>query len=123
MFSNLKDKACFYGAIWCNDLSDWFYDKVSLEYVEAKAAELHDQMDAIQRPTIIYGVIEGPIHRDSIPDDEGVPDDMLWMMVVKTQGEEPKTLEDVTLWFRNLDDAYAIQKHFYTSVEPMRVYL
>ena len=70
----------------------------------------------------VWGIIEGPIDLDEVDyedeeDEDELPDDAGWFMVCKT--EIDGKIEPCNFYFRSMDDAYAFQKHFYTSIEPL----
>ena len=73
--------------------------------------------------TLVWGVEEGPFGRDDLPEDEleemGIPDDWNWMVVAKIS--EGNKVGYVNLWYDTLDEAYAVVKHFKTSIEPLEL--
>ena len=111
-----------------SDLSDWAFQKCSDHYLMFKEAELDEQIEermfqmGMTKVTIFH-VNEGPIHRDSIPDDEGLPDGLDWLLEVKARLNDDKSLVDIPLWFDNFNEAYQIVNHFYESVEPKVIYI
>ena len=72
---------------------------------------------------LIWGVLEGPFHREDFPEDEleamGIPDDWNFMIVARVS--EGEKVGAVNLWYDTLDEAYAVVKHFKTSIEPMEL--
>lgn len=119
---NLKDKLFLRASVILYDVADYIYNLVSVEYIEEKAEELIAEANKIMNPTYLYGVVVGPIHRDSIPDDEGAPDELEWMMVLKSS-KDGKTVEDITLWFETFEETQQMLDHFHKTVEPLKVYL
>lgn len=111
-----------------SDLSDWAFQKCSDHYLMLKEAELDEQIEermfqmGMTKVTIFH-VNEGPIHRDSIPDDEGLPDGLDWLLEVKCRLNDDKSLVDIPLWFDDFNEAYQIVNHFYESVEPKVIYI
>ena len=67
----------------------------------------------------IWGITEGPISVEDLPEDEYVPEDSGYFLVCKTEinGE----IEEANFWFEEFDDAYAWVKHFNKNIEPLEV--
>lgn len=65
----------------------------------------------------VWGVVQGPVSVDELPDDEEVPEDMGWFMVCKT--EVDGKVEDTPFWFEDLDQAYMWQKYFSKQIDPI----
>lgn len=65
----------------------------------------------------VWGVVQGPVSIDELPDDEDTPEDMEWFMVCKT--EVNGVVEDTNFWFEDLDQAYTWQKYFTKQIEPI----
>lgn len=56
----------------------------------------------------VHRVLEGPFDMED--------EDEVWMLcLVETDGE----LEEIEFYFDTFDEAYAFQKHFYKSIEPI----
>lgn len=119
---NLKDKLFLKTSVILYNVADYIYNLVSIGYIEEKAEELIAEDNGTMKPTYLYGVVVGPVHRDSIPDDEGIPDELEWMMVLKSS-KDGKTVEDITLWFEAFEETQQMLDHFHKTVEPLKVYL
>lgn len=65
----------------------------------------------------VWGVVQGPVSVDELPDDEKVPEDMGWFMICKT--EVNGKVEDTQFWFEDLDQAYTWQKYFSKQIDPI----
>jgi hypothetical protein len=65
----------------------------------------------------IWGVVEGPIRAEDIPDSD-FPDGSVGMVLKVSQG---KDVFDAEFWFDSLDEAYPIVRHFQTNIEPMKL--
>lgn len=124
----MKDYIFFsFGALF-DKLSDWAFQKVSEPYLLFQEGEINrkveDRMfDLGMTKITIFHVNEGPIHRDGIPDDEGLPDDLEWLLEVKCRMNDDSSVVDIPLWFGDFNEAYAIVNHFYNSVEPKVLYI
>lgn len=68
-------------------------------------------------PLKLWGIIEGPFHRDEV---EGAYDeDLEWMLLMKVSiGDEVK---DSEVWFETYEEVYKIKKYFDKNIEPMEV--
>ena len=69
----------------------------------------------------IWCILEGPISVDDMPEDE-IPEtatDTSVFMVLKVA--DNSHVFDAEFWFDHMDDAYAIVKHFQTSIEPINL--
>jgi hypothetical protein len=124
----MKDYFFFsFGALF-EKLSNWAFQKVSDGYLIFKEEELdrevEDRMfDLGMTKITIFHVNEGPIHRDSIPDDDGLPDDCEWLLEVKCRMNDDASVVDIPLWFSEFNEAFTIVNHFYSSVEPKVLYI
>ena len=49
----------------------------------------------------VWGVVQGPMSIDELPDGEEMPEDMEWFMVCKT--EVDGVIEDTNFWFEDLE--------------------
>ena len=67
----------------------------------------------------VWGIIEGPIAIEDLPDDEEVPEFMGYLLVCKAEIEGK--IEDVNFWFADLNQAYEWRKHFNKNIEPLEV--
>jgi hypothetical protein len=67
----------------------------------------------------VWGIIEGPIYIEDLPEDEEVPEHMEYLLVCKAEidGE----IEPVNFWFADLEQAYEWQKHFSKHIEPLHI--
>ena len=65
----------------------------------------------------VWGVVQGPVSVDELPDDEKAPEDMGWFMVCKP--EVDGKVEDTQFWFEDLDQAYTWQKYFSKQIDPI----
>ena len=65
----------------------------------------------------VWGVVQGPVSVDELPDDEKVPEDFGWFMICKT--EVNGKVEDTHFWFEDLDQAYTWQKYFSKKIDPI----
>lgn len=124
----MKDYIFFsFGALF-GRLSDWAFEKVSDDYLLFQEQRIDDEIDdrmsdlGMTKITIFH-VNEGPIHRDSIPDDEDVPERCEWFLEVKCLVNDETDLSDTALWFADFNEAYAIVNHFYKSVEPKVIFV
>ncbi len=124
----MKDYFFFSLGSLFESLSGWAYQKVSDAYYlfreEKLDREVEDRMlDLGMTKVTIFHVNEGPIHRDSIPDEEGVPEECQWLLEVKCRLNDDEGVVDIPLWFGEFNEAYAICNHFYNSVEPKVLYI
>ncbi len=71
--------------------------------------------------TKIWGVVEGPILIDEIPDEEleGVPMTAQAMLVCKVEKGGQVGFEQY--WYASPDDAYELVKYFSKHIEPIEV--
>jgi len=124
----MKDYLLFNIGLALGQVSDWLFQKVSDEYLIAKEESIDREVEehmfdlGLTKFTIFH-VNEGPMHRDYIPDDEGVPDRCEWMMEVKCRINDQEEVVDIPLWFEEFNEAYSIVSHFYNSVEPKVVFV
>lgn len=124
----MKDALFFRVGHFFDKASDWAFQQVSDTYLIVKEAELdrevEDRMYQMGMTKVtIYRVNEGPIHRDSIPDDEGLPDGLDWLLEVKCRMDDNTSIVDIPLWFAEFNEAYEIVNHFHTDVEPKVIYI
>lgn len=108
--------------------SDWAFQKVSDTYLTMMESQISGKIDYHMHQmgmtkVTIYHVNVGPIHRDSIPDDEGLPDGVDWLLEVKCRIDNDASVVDIPLWFTNFNEAYDIVSHFYADVEPKVIYI
>ena len=108
--------------------SNWAFQQVSDTYLIVKEAEIdreiEDRMfDMGLTKVTIYHVNEGPIHRDSIPDAEGLPEGLDWLLEVKCRLNDDSGIVDISLWFGEFNEAYSIVNHFHNSVDPKVIYI
>lgn len=109
-------------------LSDWAFSQCSDTYLIEREAEIEREIeyrmfDLGMTKVTIYHVIAGPIHRDHIPDDDGLPDGLDWLLEVKCRLNDDSSVVDIPLWFGDFNEAYSIVNHFYDSVEPKVIYI
>jgi len=73
--------------------------------------------------TKIWGIVEGPILIDEIPDEEleGVPMTAQAMLVCRVEKDGQVGFEQY--WYANPDDAYELVKYFSKNIEPLEVSL
>ena len=101
----MKDALFFRVGHFFDKASDWAFQQVSDTYLIVKEAELdHEVEDRMYQmgmtKVTIYRVNEGPIHRDSIPDDEGLPDGLDWLLEVKCRMDDNTSIVDICCgWF------------------------
>jgi hypothetical protein len=69
----------------------------------------------------IWGIAQGPYHKDDVPDYEGPEDTDAWMLLCKV--EKDGQVSDEEFWFEDLEDVRAWQKHFASRIEPIEVQL
>ena len=65
----------------------------------------------------IWGIVEGPISIEELPDEDYVPSDIGYFLVCKT--EIDGKIEEANFWFEEFDDAYEWETHFKKSIEPI----
>ena len=109
-------------------IADWFGERISEELWDDIDAQIDFQIEeqaiAMGKVKIeVFGVVEGPIHRDSIPNDDGVNPALDWLLEVKGSINNSDEIDDISLWFKDFNEAYALVSHFYHSVEPKVFYL
>jgi len=75
------------------------------------------------KTTKIWGVVEGPILIEEIPDEEleGVPMTAQAMLVCRVEKGGQVGFEQY--WYANPDDAYELVKYFSKHIEPLEVSL
>jgi hypothetical protein len=73
--------------------------------------------------TKIWGIVEGPILIEEIPDEEleGVPMTAQVMLVCRVEKDGQVGFEQY--WYASLDDAYELVKYFSKNIEPLEVSL
>ena len=71
--------------------------------------------------TLIWGVIEGPIHVSEFDEDvyDYIDDECQWMLICKV--EEDGKLGLVNFWYPTEDDALAVKKYFSVHIEPLEI--
>lgn len=71
--------------------------------------------------TLIWGVIEGPIHVSEFDEDvyDYIDDECQWMIICKV--EEDGKLGLVNFWYPTEDAALAIKKYFSVHIEPLEI--
>jgi len=76
-----------------------------------------------EHTTKIWGVVEGPILIEEIPDEEleGVPMTAQAMLVCRVEKGGQVGFEQY--WYANPDDAYELVKYFSKHIEPLEVSL
>lgn len=67
----------------------------------------------------IWGVLEGPIHRDEFMYQELIPPDCTYMLVCKV--EEGGKIGNYNLWYETLEEALDIKNYFNTNIEPLEL--
>lgn len=70
-----------------------------------------------KRKFLIWGIIEGPIRSEDIPDSPYGPGSVLMIM----RFSDGSKVGDAEFWFDSFDDAYKIVKHFHYSIEPIQM--
>ena len=74
-------------------------------------------------PLKIWGIMEGPFHRDDFPEDElddlGISDDVEWMIVAKI--EEDGKIGTVNFWYETFEEVDALVGYFKFNIEPLEV--
>ena len=64
----------------------------------------------------MWQILDGPFHSDDLGEGEDCPEDA-YMVVVKTsQGKE---MQDLEIWFEDLDSALKLKRYFETNIEPL----
>lgn len=124
----MLDKFYFQCHLFFQNVSDWFGERISEDAWEEMEAQLDYEFGAVmaalgKTKITVYHVIEGPIHRDNIPDDEEVPEGLDWLLEVKATTNNSEEVEDLSLWFKDFNEAYSVINHFHSSVEPKVFYL
>lgn len=68
---------------------------------------------------LVYGVTEGPLSREDIPEEyiEDVDSDLNFFLVVKAS-ENGKMVFD-NLWFASLEEALDVKYYLDTNIEPL----
>jgi hypothetical protein len=77
----------------------------------------------------LWHIVQGPFHRDDLPDADDVPDGLEYMMVIKTeakhtvvgQKKKKKEVYDAEYWFPDFNSVQAIVTHFSKSIEPLKM--
>lgn len=71
--------------------------------------------------TLIWGVIEGPIHVSEFDEDvyDYIDDECQWMLICKV--EEDGKLGLVNFWYPTEDDALTVKKYFSVHIEPLEI--
>jgi len=67
----------------------------------------------------IWCILQGPIGVDDMPEDEvpdGATDESVFMLLKVADNNH---VYDAEFWFDDIDDAYAIVKHFNNSIAPI----
>lgn len=66
----------------------------------------------------VWTILYGPFHKDELP-HQNVPDELNYMIVCKVddQGE----VYDQEMWFTDLDSVRVWEKHFATTIDPIRI--
>ena len=67
----------------------------------------------------VWGITEGPISVDDMPDDEDFPKGAEFFIVCKVEidGE----IDHFNFWFEDLDDICVWQKYFSKNIEPLEI--
>jgi hypothetical protein len=101
----------------------WNVGEKLKSWSEQPTTEVTGTVKPTAAKTLVWGVEEGPFGRDDLPEDEleeiGIPEDWNWMIVAKVS--EGDKVGYVNLWYDTLDEAYAVVKHFKTSIEPLEL--
>lgn len=124
----MLDKLYYKAHLFFEGISEWFGERISEEAWDQIEEDLdiriEEAMVAMGKTKIVvFHVIEGPIHRDSIADDDAVDTQLDWLLEVKASINNSKQVEDISLWFKDFNEAYSIVNHFYSSVEPKVIYV
>lgn len=69
------------------------------------------------KDVFIWGIIEGPIRAEDIPDSPYETPAV--MMIMKFSHGD--TVSHGEFWFDSMDDAYEIVKHFHHTIEPIKM--
>lgn len=66
---------------------------------------------------MIWGVLEGPLYSQDVPESD-FPDDSVMLVMKVSRGKE---VFDAEFWFDTYDEAYALVKHFDSSIKPIEI--
>ena len=78
--------------------------------------------DTETQKTLIWGVVEGPVHISEFPVEEVsgyVQPGYEWMLVCKI--EEGGAMGLANLWYETMDEAYEVKKYFDTNIQPLEL--
>jgi|TARA_B110000483_G_scaffold227148_1_gene288640 hypothetical protein len=67
----------------------------------------------------VWGIIEGPISREDMPERDELPEDFAYLLVCKV--EVDKKVDEHNFWFDSLDGAYEWKKYFDSNIEPLEL--
>ena len=67
----------------------------------------------------VWGIIEGPISREDMPERDELPEDFAYLLVCKV--EVDKKVDEHNFWFDSLDGAYELKKYFDSNIEPLEL--
>lgn len=67
--------------------------------------------------TLIWGIVQGPIYAQHIPDAD-FPDDAVMVVAKVSEGDE---VFDAEFWFDSFEDACVMLDHFKGSINPIEL--
>ncbi len=67
----------------------------------------------------VWGIIEGPISREDMPERDELPEDFAYLLVCKV--EVDKKIDEHNFWFDSLDGAYEWKTYFDKNIEPLEL--
>jgi len=67
----------------------------------------------------VWGIIEGPIHCEDLPDRDDLADECKFLLVCKA--EDDGKVFDQNFWFESLDSAYEWKRYFDKNIEPLQL--
>ena len=89
-----------------------------LNWIKKKVTKEEPQKEVQDDPpTMIWGVLQGPILARDIPDCN-FPDGATMMVMKVSRGTE---VFDAEFWFDSFEDAYTLEKRFKDSFEPIEL--
>lgn len=79
--------------------------------------------EAIDKGTLIWGVMDGPYSLEDFPEEDldymDIEDGYEWMLVCKI--EEGGKIGLANFWYPSLDEALSVKYYFDTNIEPLEV--
>ena len=78
------------------------------------------QMKKMNNVMKIWNIVEGPVGREDIPEEEleDIPPEAEAMLACRVEDEEGE-VDILELWYPSFDDAYELVKYFSANIEPL----